>query len=46
MQMEDKLVTLTPGMPVTAEIKIETRTVLSYLLSPLVRYRQESMRER
>ena len=46
MQMKDKLVTLTPGMPVTAEIKIGPRTVLSYLLSPLVRYRQESMRER
>jgi membrane fusion protein, hemolysin D len=46
MQVEDKLVTLTPGMAVTAEIKTGSRTVLSYLLSPLVRYRQESLRER
>jgi hemolysin D len=33
-------------MAVTAEIKTGSRTVLSYLLSPLVRYRQESLRER
>ena len=46
MQMEDKLVTLTPGMPVTAEIKIGPRTVLSYLLSPLARYTHDSLRER
>ena len=46
MQVEDKLATLTPGMAVTAEIKTGSRTVLSYLLSPLMRYRQESLRER
>jgi len=46
MQVEDKLVTLTPGMAVTAEIKTGSRTVLSYLLSPLVKYRHESLRER
>ena len=46
MQVEDKLVTLTPGMAVTAEIKTGSRTVLSYLLSPLVKYQQESLRER
>ena len=45
MQVEDKLVTLTPGMAVTAEIK-SLRTVLSYLLSPLMRYRHGSLRER
>lgn len=46
MQVEDKLVTLTPGMAVTAEIKTGSRTVLSYLLSPLMRYRHRSLRER
>jgi hemolysin D len=46
MQVEDKLVTLTPGMAVTAEIKTGSRTVLSYLLSPLMRYRHGSLRER
>lgn len=46
MQVEDKLVNLTPGMAVTVEIKTGSRTVLSYLLSPLLRYKQESLRER
>jgi hemolysin D len=46
MQIEDKLVSLSPGMAVTAEIKTGERTVLSYLLSPLRKYRQESLRER
>jgi membrane fusion protein, hemolysin D len=46
MQVEDKLVTLTPDMAVPAEIKTGSRTVLSYPLSPLKRYRHESLRER
>jgi hemolysin D len=37
---------LTPGMSVTAEIKTGRRRVISYLLSPLSRYRQEAGRER
>ncbi|MBR1213940.1 HlyD family type I secretion periplasmic adaptor subunit [Bradyrhizobium sp. JYMT SZCCT0180] len=46
MQVEDKLVKLGPGMAVTVEIKTGTRRIISYLLSPLARYKQESMRER
>ena len=46
IQVEDRLVNLTPGMAVTVEIKTGSRSVLSYLLSPLARYRQESLRER
>jgi hemolysin D len=46
MQVEDRLVSLSPGMAVTVEIKTGSRTVLSYLLSPLRRYRHEIMRER
>ncbi|GEP58639.1 HlyD family type I secretion periplasmic adaptor subunit [Reyranella soli] len=38
--------TLSPGMTATVEIKTGTRTVVDYLLSPLARYRQESLRER
>lgn len=37
---------LSPGMAVTVEIKTGSRTILSYLLSPLRRYRQEVLRER
>lgn len=39
-------VDLGPGMNVTAEIKTGRRSVISYLLSPVFRYRQESLRER
>jgi membrane fusion protein, hemolysin D len=33
-------------LAVTVEIKTGSRTVISYLLSPLMRYKQESLRER
>lgn len=46
MQVEDKAVSLSPGMAVTVEIKTGSRSILSYLLSPLARYRHESLRER
>jgi hemolysin D len=46
MQVEDKLVNLAFGMAVTVEIKTGSRTVPSYLLSPIVKYKQESLRER
>jgi hemolysin D len=46
MQVEDKLVKLGPGMAVTVEIKTGERRIISYLLSPLARYKQEALRER
>ena len=46
MQVDDKLVNLSPGMAVTVEIKTGTRRIISYLLSPLLRYKQEVLRER
>ena len=46
MQVEDKKVNLSPGMAVTAEIKTGSRRIIGYLLSPLVKYKQESLRER
>jgi len=46
MQVEDKMVNLSPGMAVTAEIKTGSRRIISYLLSPIAKYKQESLRER
>jgi hemolysin D len=46
MQSDDRTVDLSPGMAVTVEIKTGSRAILSYLLSPLLRYRQEALRER
>ena len=46
IQVENKMVNLSPGMAVTVEIKTGSRTVLSYLLSPLSKYAHDSLRER
>jgi hemolysin D len=46
MRIDDRMVNLSPGMAVTVEIKTGSRMILSYLLSPLLRYQQESLRER
>jgi hemolysin D len=46
MQIDGRTVNLSPGMAVTVEIKTGSRMILSYLLSPLLRYRQETLRER
>ena len=46
MDIENKRVNLSPGMAVTVEIKSGSRSIISYLLSPLLRYKQESLRER
>lgn len=40
------MVDLSPGMAVTVEIKTGSRRVIEYLLSPLLRYKSESLRER
>jgi hemolysin D len=46
MQIEGNLVNLSDGMAVTAEIRTGSRTLISYLLSPLRKYGHESLRER
>jgi hemolysin D len=45
LQTEQGFKAVEPGMAVTAEIKTGRRRVISYLLSPLLRYRQEGLRE-
>ncbi|KRR21543.1 hemolysin secretion protein D [Bradyrhizobium lablabi] len=46
MQIDNRVVELAPGMATTVEIKTGQRRVIEYLLSPLLRYKQESLRER
>ena len=41
-----KSANLGAGMAVTVEIRTGSRAVISYLLSPLMRYKHDSMRER
>jgi hemolysin D len=42
----ENLVKLSPGMAVTAEIRTGKRRLIEFFLSPLLRYKQESVRER
>ncbi|QDQ25607.1 HlyD family type I secretion periplasmic adaptor subunit [Chitinimonas arctica] len=46
VQVGNKKVNLSPGMAVTAEIKIGKRRVIEYFLTPLTEHLQESLRER
>lgn len=46
MLVNDKNVNLTPGMAVTVEMNMGKRKLIEYLLSPLLRYKDESVRER
>lgn len=46
MQVEGKAVNLAPGMAVTVEIKTGKRRVIEYFLSPLMQYKDESLKER
>ena len=46
IRLEQKTVNLSPGIAVTAEIKTGKRRVIEYFLSPLMQYRDESLRER
>jgi hemolysin D len=45
MQIDERMVNLSPGMAVTVEIKTGSRHVIEYLLSPLLRHKQQAMRE-
>ena len=46
MKVKDKIVNLSPGMAVTVEVDMGKRRLIEYLLSPLLRYKDESIRER
>jgi hemolysin D len=46
IQVGDTLANLSPGMAVTVEIRTGSRAVITYLLSPLLRYAHDSLRER
>jgi hemolysin D len=46
MEVNGKTVNLAPGMTATIEIKTGTRRAIEFILAPLLRYGQESLRER
>jgi hemolysin D len=46
IEVGDRSVALAPGMAVTAEVKTGKRRLIEFLMSPLLRYRNEFARER
>jgi membrane fusion protein, hemolysin D len=46
VETEEGPIPLEPGMSVTAEIKTGQRRIIEYLLSPFLRYRHDTLRER
>jgi hemolysin D len=46
IEVDNRMVALMPGMGVTAEIRTGKRRVIDYVFDPLMRYRNESLRER
>jgi hemolysin D len=46
MTVDGSDVPLSPGMAVTVEIKTGAQRVITYLLSPLLRFRHDSLHER
>jgi hemolysin D len=46
IQVDDTFADISPGMAVTVDIRTGNRTILSYLLSPLLKYGHDMLRER
>ena len=46
MKVKDKIVNLSPGMAVTVEVNMGKRKLIEFLLTPLLKYKNESVRER
>ncbi|MBI4006045.1 MAG: HlyD family type I secretion periplasmic adaptor subunit [Gammaproteobacteria bacterium] len=46
MKVKEKIVNLTPGMAVTVEVNMGKRRLIEFLLSPLLKYKDEAVRER
>lgn len=46
MKVKDKIVNLSPGMAVTVEVNMGKRKLIEFILTPLLKYKNESVRER
>lgn len=46
LEVEGRMVDVSPGMAISAEIKTGSRRLIEFMLSPLLRYKRESLRER
>jgi membrane fusion protein, hemolysin D len=46
IQVDNTITSLRPGMTVTVDVKTGSRRIISYLLSPLMKYGHDALRER
>lgn len=46
MKIDDKFVTLKAGMTCSVDIKIGKRRLIEYIISPMIRYKDEALREK
>ena len=46
MKAEDSKIKLLPGMTCTADIKTGSRKIIDYIISPILRYKDEALKER
>ncbi len=46
MKIDDKYVTLKPGMTCSVDIKIGKRRLIEYIISPMIRYKDEALKEK
>lgn len=46
IRVNGRVINLSPGMTATAEIKTGKRRIIEFIMSPLLRYRDEALRER
>ncbi|RXJ97334.1 hypothetical protein CRV00_00405 [Malaciobacter molluscorum] len=46
MKIDDKIVKLIPGMTCSVDIKIGKRRLIEYIISPMIRYKDEALREK
>lgn len=46
MKVEDKYIKLIPGMTCSVDIKIGKRRLIEYIISPMIRYKDEALREK
>ena len=46
MKIDDQMVKLMPGMTCSVDIKIGKRRLIDYIISPMIRYQDEALREK
>ncbi len=46
MKIDNEYVKLMPGMTCSVDVKIGERRLIEYIISPMIRYKDEALREK